>query len=156
MFEIFEINETNDFVENINISELFHFYDYSFDFSQKTVRSLNDSESSEIYQFFFAQYNEFQHKEHFYIKAIRNLVKQRDFLSLVNQYDNNLLDDNQFSNEIEFYPEKYVIEVDENLDVEKYHTLSNIIEKLNIELHESDISDMFSINIFNKKTFFKT
>ena len=73
---------------------------------------------------------------------------------MVNQYDNNLIDDEYFSTELEENQQKYVIEVNEKLDFEKIRILSSIIEKLNAELHESDLSELFSIDIFNKKIIF--
>lgn len=152
MLDIFEIKEEKH-TKNINFSTIFHSYETDdFLIYDKCEDEENDFNYS--FNFFFNQVSGYQQREFFYIKAINNLLKQRNFLSLVNQYDNNLIDDEYFSNELEENQQKYVIEVDEKLDFEKIRILSSIIEKLNAELHESDLSELFSIDIFNKKIIF--
>ena len=152
MLDIFEIKEEK-YTKNINFSTIFHSYETD-DFVLYYNCENEESDFNYSFNFFFNQVSDYQQREFFYIKAINNLLKQRNFLSLVNQYDNNLIDDEYFSTELEENQQKYVIEVNEKLDFEKIRILSSIIEKLNAELHESDLSELFSIDIFNKKIIF--
>lgn len=152
MLDIFEIKEEK-YTKNINFSTIFHSYETD-DFVLYNNCENEENDFNYSFNFFFNQVSDYQQREFFYIKAINNLLKQRNFLSLVNQYDNNLIDDEYFSTELEENQQKYVIEVNEKLDFEKIRILSSIIEKLNAELHESDLSELFSIDIFNKKIIF--
>ena len=46
--------------------------------------------------------------------------------------------------------------INEILDIKKIQTLSKIIDKLDIDLIESDLSEIFSVDIFNKKILFNS
>lgn len=153
MIDIFEIEDNIEFHHEINISTSFD--DYSSESMHFLKCELDDDVNTYNYNFFFHQFNDSEQREYFYLKAIRNLVKQRDFLFLTNQFDNNLIDEEMFSKEIEENQHKYTIDVNENLDIEKIRVLSSIIEKLNIELHDSDMSEIFSINTFGNHLIIK-
>lgn len=153
--EIYDIEDDTIFYKDINISKYFESYETNISISPKWNVE-DDNLINSNYELFFSEVNDQHQKEYFYLKAIKNLIKQRDFLTLINQYDNSLINDEEFSLEIENHSEKYSINVDETLNLENIKILSNIIEKLNIELHESDITEIFSINIFSNKTIFKS
>lgn len=93
-------------------------------------------------------------KEHYYLKAIRNLIKQRNFLSLLNQHANELIDNDEFSKEMENNPNLFIIDIDESLNSDNIGIISEIITKLNISLHDSDLPEIFSIDLFTNKTIF--
>jgi hypothetical protein len=154
MLDFFEIKEEK-FSRNLNFSSTFHSYETD-DFFQLSNCENDGDGFNHSFDFFFNQVNDYQKREHFYVTAIRNLLKQRNFLSLINQYDNNLIDDNFFSSELDENSSKYIIEVNEILDIEKIQTLSKIIDKLDIDLIESDLSEIFSVDIFNKKILFNS
>lgn len=90
-----------------------------------------------------------QRKEFFYIKAIKNLLKQREYLTLLNSHALKHITDEEFSNELSTNEDKYLIEVDEELTITAFRTILKIAEKLQIKLHDDELSEIFSVDVLS-------
>jgi hypothetical protein len=119
----------------------------SFLFAIKTQSKLNilQGEVNHYTENVFQILQENQEKEFFYIKAIKNLIKQKEYLNLLYQVSNELITEEEFSFELDQNEEKYLIDISEKLTTKKLKLLSNIIDNLNEKLSEDDVSELFSI-----------
>ncbi|GEM_PF-4640571 len=94
----------------------------------------------------FHIFHEFSEKEKVYIRAIKNLIKQRRYLHLMYEYSHQMIDDEEFNNELENNESKYLIVADEVLDrVSKVKTLAKVIENIAEDLDEEDLTEIFSV-----------
>ncbi|MDR6302184.1 hypothetical protein [Mesonia maritima] len=84
-------------------------------------------------------------KETFYIKAIKNLIKQKEYLNLLYQVSNEFISEEEFNLELDKNEEKYLININEKLTSRKLKLLSNIIDNLEEPLSEDEVSEMFSV-----------
>jgi len=92
---------------------------------------------------------EYDDKEVLYVRAIKNLLKQRSYHDLVYELDNEYISEEDFSNELENNEEKYLIRINDKLDIKKIKLLSNILNKLKANLTDDDLSEIFSIRTNN-------
>lgn len=92
-------------------------------------------------------------KEYFYIKAIENLLKQKEYLNLAYQMSHNLITDEEFNNELEQNEDKYLIKIDDNLDVNRFKLLLKIISKIKYNFSDDDVFEIFSFEINNISSF---
>jgi hypothetical protein len=82
-------------------------------------------------------------------RIIRNLFKKVNYLNKVQLLQNNELSEDEFRLEIENNPQKYVIDVNENLEGNDHIIISNLIKEFYEQTEdytESDWGEMFSIN----------
>ncbi len=148
--------ELYDYVEQSSLSK------YTFSFESKKYFPENNS------CIFAKQYNnvisilqgqavnylqnilkDYKEKERLYIKAINNLIKQKEYLNLLYQVSNQLITEEEFSQELEENENKYLIHVNEKLDVKKLELLSEIISNLEEDLSDDDISEIFAVRTDN-------
>ena len=89
------------------------------------------------------------HKEIFYVKAIKNLIKQKEYINLLYQHRSNLITDEEFSIELDNNESKYLIDVDQDLKMENIGVIFDIYKKLDIDLTDDELSEIFSIDIYS-------
>jgi hypothetical protein len=78
------------------------------------------------------------------VLAIRNLIKKNEFLQLSLQLSEKLISEDEFENEVETNPERYIIKLDNeqvNLSV-----ISNILSKIGKSFTTDQVSEIFSID----------
>jgi hypothetical protein len=96
------------------------------------------------------------HKEKFYITAIKNLIKQKNYINLIYELTNELIDEEEFSEELTKNEDKYLIKIDNNLDnLDKIQSLINVLQNIDEDLAEEDLIELFSVkdsNVLKKLT----
>jgi hypothetical protein len=103
-------------------------------------------------QDYFDILEEQKNKEVFYIKAIQNLLKQKDYINLLYQVSNELISEDEFSDELENNEKQYLIDIDNDLTFSNFNSISKIITKIGTSFTDDDISEIFSIKTSNIKT----
>lgn len=129
---------------------------FYFAIQSKNEFNIIKGELTEYTENIFQILQENQEKEFFYIKAIKNLIKQKEFLNLQYQVSNELISDEEFNNELDLNEDKYLISINDKLTTRKLKTLSNIIENLNEKFSEDDISELFSIRTHKIESLIKS
>ncbi|AWG25597.1 hypothetical protein [Flavobacterium kingsejongi] len=89
----------------------------------------------------------YQKKEHFLMKAVKNLLKKNEFLQLTLQMEQELLDHEGFFEELERNEDKYLIQMDENFKYENFKFISHIMNKLERDFSSDEIAELFSVPI---------
>jgi len=91
-------------------------------------------------------------REIYSITAIRNLLKKNNFLQLNLDLSNQLLNEEEFNNEIENKPGKYVIEMREIENPQDLFVISDIVNKVGQQFTIDEVSELFSVdtNSLNK------
>ncbi|GAA4137925.1 hypothetical protein GCM10022216_14490 [Sphingobacterium kyonggiense] len=94
-------------------------------------------------------------KESFLITAIKNLLKQKRYLNLMYEFSHELIDSEEFNKELEVNESKYLINADFKIkDLEHLSALLKIIDEIDEEFNEEDLTEIFSIeNSFVIKNF---
>ncbi|KXH85822.1 hypothetical protein [Chryseobacterium kwangjuense] len=86
-------------------------------------------------------------KEQVYITAIRNLLKQKRYLSLVYELSNDYISEDEFNEELENNEDNYLIKVNNRLDsINKVNNLISVINKIDVSFEEEDLLEIFSIS----------
>ena len=86
-------------------------------------------------------------KERFYVTAIKNLIKQKRYLNLIYELTNNIIDEDEFDDELTKNESNYLIKANENIDSsDKIRNLLNILKSLDEDLSEDDLVEIFSIS----------
>lgn len=86
-------------------------------------------------------------KEKFYVTAIKNLIKQKKYLNLIYELTNNMIDEEEFNNELTNNESNYLIKANEQLNsFNKVRNLLNVINNINEDLSEEDLVEVFSIS----------
>lgn len=114
----------------------------------KKYRALNirsDAYSSAVNATFWDSL--FQKKEDMYLLAISNILKQKDFLSLMYQLGTNQIDDEEFSREIEENENRYLITMNDSKSDDEMNIILEIINKLGRKFSVEDISEIFSVDV---------
>lgn len=95
------------------------------------------------------QENDF--KENFYVKAIQNLKKQKEYVNLMYQVSNDLISEEEFNNELEENENKYLIKLDQELNNTSFKIISKIISRIGDDVTDDEVSELFSIKSENIK-----
>ncbi len=94
----------------------------------------------------FAIFKDNFEKEKFYVTAIKNLIKQKNYINLIYELTNELIDEEEFNNELSNNEDKYLIKINNNLDsIGKVHSLINVLQQINEDLGEEDLMELFSV-----------
>jgi hypothetical protein len=88
-----------------------------------------------------------ENKENFYNQAIINLIKKVDYLQLTMQYNSELINDEDFDNELDINEDKYLIKTNQDFKFSDFNLIIEILQKLNKEFTTDEIAEMFSISI---------
>jgi len=115
---------------SIGINQKFDFFD-----------KLNNQHSENIFELI----QEITTKEAFYIKAINNLLRQKEYINLMYQFQTKQISSDEFSDELNTNENKYLIKIDQKLSIDNYKVISEIIKKIDFGFSEDDISEVFSI-----------
>lgn len=110
---------------------------------------LVQGEGNNFTKAFFEIMQENENKEFFYLKAIKNLLKQKEYLNLLYQVSNDLITDEEFNDELENNEDKYLINIDNILDSTNFKVVSKILDKIGDNFTDDDISEIFSLEVSN-------
>ncbi len=97
-------------------------------------------------------YEYFNNKEHYYLTAINNLLRQTNFLELFQQFIEKQINEEEFNNELEKYPHRYIVSI-ENIEDSKIQAdisiILNIFNNIDSDVKEltvNEVSELFSID----------
>ncbi len=96
----------------------------------------------------------YQKKEFFYIKAIKNLIIQNNFLELALQLEEGHISEEEYDKEIDTHPEKYVVNVDYLEIPDDLAIIKDIIKKIGAEYTRDEVEELFSVDTENIKSKF--
>lgn len=102
-----------------------------------------DSYAKNIYSMFYN--NEI--KEGYFLRAIKNLRKKNEYLQLTMQFEQELISDDEFYDELDNNEDKYLIKIDHSFDNSKFKYINQIIQKLDSDFSSDEIAEMFSVPI---------
>lgn len=88
---------------------------------------------------------EYKKRETFLITAFRNLLKKNDFLQLSSELSSDVISDEEFNEELERNPSKYIIDVQRMNDSYDLHIISDIIQKVGVEISIDEVAEIFSL-----------
>lgn len=95
----------------------------------------------------FSVLKENYEREKIYVTAIKNLLKQKKYTNLVYEFTNNIIDEDEFNNELSENESNYLIRANEQLDsLNKIRTLINVLNNIDENLSEEDLMEIFSIS----------
>jgi len=86
-----------------------------------------------------------QKKEKYFIRAIKNLKIQNNFYELALQLEEGQITEEEYNNEIDEHPEKYVVSVEYLEDPNDIGILREILKKVGLEFNVDEASELFSI-----------
>lgn len=89
--------------------------------------------------------NFLERKEELFITALNNLLKRAEFLQLSAQLSSNELTEEEFDNEIESNPGKYVVNINYLENERDIEIISSIVQKLDRPISMDDVAEIFSI-----------
>lgn len=93
-------------------------------------------------------------KEYLCLTAIRNLLKRNRFLNLAYLHHSGQINGDEFEKEIQKNPEKYAINLNQELTPGVAEKIKDIINKLNErEMSVDGVSELFSIDSRNFKQY---
>ncbi|WMI66714.1 hypothetical protein RBH94_06005 [Aestuariibaculum sp. YM273] len=122
---------------------------FLFAISKKDEVNLVHGELCSYTEGIFEIMQEFQEREKFYVKAIQNLKKQKEYVNLLYQVSNELISDEEFSTELEENESKYLIKLDNKLNAKNFFTISKIMNRIGDVLLDDDLSEIFSLKSEN-------
>jgi len=96
----------------------------------------------------------YQKKEFFYIKALKNLIIQNNFLELALQLEEGHITEEEYDEEIDAHPEKYVVNVDCLENPDDLAIIKDIIKKMGVEYTRDEVEELFSIDTENVESKF--
>ena len=88
----------------------------------------------------------YQKKEFLYINALKNLIIQKNFLDLALQLEEGNITEEEYDNEIDTYPEKYVADADLLVQSDDIAIIKDIIKNMGMHLTIEEISEIFSLD----------
>lgn len=95
----------------------------------------------------FNSYTIFQNKKDEYcIKAIRNLIIKNNFLELTLELSEENITEDEYSNEIETKPDRYVIDIDYIKEPNDIKVVNEIVKKIGLEFSIDEVAEMFSLD----------
>lgn len=130
----YELTEKNSFVFGIQRSSCMNI-----------IQGKLSSEISEFYEIL----EEYHDKEKLYVKAVNNLLKQKEYINLMSQYASELIDEEELNQELDKNEHKYLIKINDELNSKSFKALSYIIGQLEAELTDDDLGEIFSIRTQN-------
>lgn len=93
------------------------------------------------------EYNWFQNKKDEYcIKAIRNLIIKNNFLELSLELSEDQITEEEYSEEIENNPEKYIIDLEYIENPNDIKIINEIVKKIGIEFSVDEVAELFSLD----------
>lgn len=120
-------------------------HDDSFFFAKSDCRiNFNDYLENDFSEFIDIISN-YSNRETLYVKAIKNLLKQKEYVNLMYQLSNELISNEEFSNELDQNEDKYLIKIDQDLNLDNYKAIIEILENLKEDFTEDDVSEIFSL-----------
>ncbi|MGY5846009.1 hypothetical protein ACW6QP_01205 [Salegentibacter sp. HM20] len=136
------IESTNEYLE-LDDSDYLIEEDESFFFTRYHIHGsyINENLSNDLTDLIL----DFSNKETFYIKAIKNLIKQKEYINLMYQLSNDLISNEEFSEELDRNESKYLIKIDQELNINNYKAIVGILNKLKEDFTEDDVSEVFSL-----------
>ncbi|MEI8203785.1 MAG: hypothetical protein WCH34_12265 [Bacteroidota bacterium] len=84
-------------------------------------------------------------KERYLTLAIDNLLKKNEYLQLTIQFNDDLIDEDEFEEELEKNEDKYLIKMNPAFVESDFNIISSIIQKLNRNFSNDEISELFAI-----------
>ncbi|MFW6047262.1 MAG: hypothetical protein ACOCP4_05710 [Candidatus Woesearchaeota archaeon] len=96
----------------------------------------------------------YQKKELFYIKALKNLIIQNNFLELALQLEEGHITEEEYDKEIDAHPEKYVVYMDYLENQKDLGIIKSIIKKVGGEYTRDEVEELFSIDTENIESIF--
>jgi hypothetical protein len=88
----------------------------------------------------------YQKKEFYYTKALKNLIVQNNFLELALQLEEGQISEDEYDEEIDNHPEKYVVNVNYLDNSDDISIIMDIIKKIGINFTIDEVADLFSID----------
>jgi len=122
---------------------------FVFAIQQKQEINFIQGELSNFTENIFDVLQENSSKEIFYVKAIKNILKQKEYINLLYQVSNDLITEEDFNTELDKNEEKYLINVDNELDNSNYKVIANVISKIGNNFTDDDILEIFSLSTNN-------
>jgi len=96
----------------------------------------------------------YQKKEFFYIKALKNLIIQNNFLELALQLEEGHISEKEYDEEIDTHPAKYVVNVDYLENPDDLAIIKDIIKKMGAQYTREEVEELFSVDTENIKSKF--
>ena len=84
-------------------------------------------------------------REGYFLKAIKNLRKKNEFLQLTLQFEQELISDDEFYDELDNNEDKYLIKIDNSFDNSKFKYINQIVQKLESDFSSDEIAELFSV-----------
>lgn len=145
-FEIEQDTSSNEFDSYKNAGFIVNSNSFLFaierDNNIECIQGKVDHKVSTVFHIF----QEFSEKEKIYVRAIKNLMKQRRYLNLMYEYSHQMINDEEFNKELDQNESKYLIVADEVLDkYSKVKTLAKVIDNIEEDLNEEDLTEIFSV-----------
>lgn len=121
-------------------------HDDSFFFAKSNYNkiSFNDYIENDFTEFIDI-ISKYSNRETLYVKAIKNLLKQKEYVNLMYQLSNELISNEEFNNELDQNEDKYLIKIDQDLNLDNYKAIVEILENLKQDFTEDDVSEIFSL-----------
>jgi len=88
--------------------------------------------------------------------AIKNLIKKNEFLQLSLQLSEKLITEDEFENELENNPDKYLIQMNFLDQPGHIHILSGILNRIGRTFNTDEVSELFSIDIQSLNSHIRT
>lgn len=88
----------------------------------------------------------YQKKEFYYTKALKNLIVQNNFLELALQLEEGQISEDEYDEEIDNHPEKYVVNVNYLDNSDDISIIMDIIKRIGINFTIDEVADLFSID----------
>lgn len=85
-------------------------------------------------------------KENLYIKAIKNLLIQNNFLELALQLEEGYISEEEYNRKIEKYPGKYVVQVDNLDEPNDVKVIQDIMKKMGNKYSVEEVAELFSLD----------
>jgi hypothetical protein len=144
-------NNTEVHSETLSFESKYQNVHNSFVFAIRKSHSFEwiEGEINEYTQDIFEILAENSDKELIYIRAIKNLLKQKEFLNLQYLYSNEMITDDEFSQELDENEDKYLIHVDNDLNNKSFDVLCKVLKKINLNFTDDDLSEIFSVRTHN-------
>ncbi len=137
-------------VNNLTLSEklsLFKFLEIPIiDFSKEIINFEINVDNLPKFQSFIQGIITSVESEKYYVKALRNLLKKINIYELYQQLNNETITEEEFNDEISKNKDKYIINLNNNIDKKDIFIINKIMEKIGIGLSCDAISEMFSID----------
>lgn len=92
-------------------------------------------------------------KEHLYITGIINLIKKNNLLQESIQLAEGFITEEEFEQEIEANPERFIISLREPNSLEELIVLKDIVKKIGKDFTVDEVSEIFSISLDNYEKF---